>query len=105
MDQSSVVGTKSFGTIAADKSTFVYVSYFFVSFQGSLVAHELAALGAWNLFILLGLLPLLQHLVEAEVFHHDRVAAIVRQNLHTDMANGFCGIFGVLVKEVPYNFL
>ena len=103
MDQSSVVGTKSFRTVAADKSTFVYVSYLFVSFKGSLVAHELAALGAWNLFILLVLL--LQHLVVAKMFHHDRVAAIVRQNLQTDMANGFCGILGVLVKEVPYNFL
>ena len=72
MNQSCVVATKSFGTIAADKSICVKVNCFFMSFEGSLVRQDFAALRAWNLFIIL-----LKHLVLAEVIPHCGVAATV----------------------------
>ena len=70
MNQSSAVATKSFWTIAANKSVSVSVSYFFMFFEGRLVLQELATLGAWNLNIIL-----LQHLVVAEVTQHAPIAA------------------------------
>ena len=98
MYQSSRVGTKGFGTIAADKFIYISVRSFFVSFEGSLVRQELATLGAWNLLLLF-----VQHLVVTKVAQHARgaVGVIIGQHLETDLANDFRFVLGVSMKEVP----
>ena len=100
MYQSSGVGTKGFGTIAANEFIYISVFPFFMSFKGSLVRQELATLRAWNLLIIL-----LQHLVVTKVAQHARgaVGVIVGQHLETDLANDFRFVLGVSMKEVPYN--